>query len=230
MATATDLITRALRRARAIGRDQVVAAEDSADGLTSLNALLDVWWNERLAVFYVLREQLTLTAGQASRTIGSGGNFNTTRPVKVLDSYTRRNNVDTPLRVVDQTEYDAIPDKTVQGIPRWMYYNPTPTIGTLYFYPVPDQADALFLNSYARLQSLAALNTSVTLPPGYDQLVVDGLAIQLAPEYGREAPPDVKRSFARTMRVLKRVNAPAPVMSMPGELLPRTGGYNINVE
>lgn len=232
MTTATDIITRALRRARAIGRDQVASAEDSADGLVALNALLDLWWNERLAVFHILRENFPLVVGAASRTIGTGGNFNTTRPVKIVDGCSvRRAGMDYPVRVLtDRTQYDAIELKTTAGMPFCLFYDADYPLGTIYFYYVPDQADTIYLNSLARLQALAALNTQVLLPPGYEELLVNGLAIDRAPEYGRQALPSVQRAFGRAMRVLKRVNGDTPVLSIDSNLLGQNALYDINTD
>lgn len=232
MATAQDLITRGLRRGRCIGRDQTPSAEDSADALTALNALLDVWWNDGLMVFQVQQENFALSVGNASRTIGTGGNFSTTRPLKIVDGcFVRSGGVDYPVRVLEnRQEYDAIPVKTKAGRPFVLYYEPAFPLGTIYFYYVPDVADSIYLNSWKRLASLAALNTSVQLPPGYDQLIVDGLAIQQAPEYGLEAPRDVKKSFADTKRVLEQVNTRIPILEVDPMLLGRGAGYDISTD
>jgi hypothetical protein len=232
MATANDLITRAYRRGRILGKDQVPSADEAADALAELNNLLDEWWNERLAVFHVLQENFPLVAGQASRTIGAGGNFATTRPLRLLDGcFVRRAGVDSPVAVLeDRASYDGIRLKSASGQPEFVFYDAAVPLGTLYFWPTPDQGDTLFLNSPARLQSVATLVTQLALPPGYDRLVVNGLAIALCPEHGLEAPASVKSAFSQTKRVLKRTNAPAPVMSFDASLLPRSAGYDINIE
>lgn len=230
MASANDLITRALRRARVLGMDQVPSAEVAADALAELNSMLDEWWVDSLAVFHVLQENFALVAGQASRTIGPAANFVTTRPLEILDGcFVRRSGKDFGLTVVrDRSLYDEIIDKSVSGIPDRVFYDATMPTGTLYFFPVPDQADQVYLNSPARLQGALALVTTIVLPPAYDGLVVNGLAVRLAPQYGLEAPPSVKAQFARTMRVIKRKNAPSLVMSMDTALLPVSrSNYNI---
>ena len=229
MATANDLITRAFRRARVIGKDQVPTADEAADALAELNSLLDVWWNERLAVFHILQESFALVAGQPTRTIGATGQFVTTRPLELVDGcFTRRDSIDQTLAVLkDRSLYDGISVKSLAGRPKYVFYDATMTNGILYFWPTPDAADTVFLNSPSRLQSVAALVTSISLPPGYDNLVVNGLAVAIAPEYGVECPASVSRSLARTMRALKRTNSPSPVMGFDNALLPRNGQYNI---
>jgi hypothetical protein len=229
VATANDLITAALRRGRCIGKDQVPTADEAADCLAELNRMLDEWWNDGLAVFQIKQENFPLVANQASRTIGVGGNFNTTRPLKLLDGcFVRRNGIDSWVTVLeDRTLYDGIGVKTATGLVKYVYYDPAMPTGTLYFYPVPDQADTIYLNSPARLQNVAALVTAISLPPGYDGLVLNGLAVREAPEYGLEAPASVVKVFGRAMRILKRTNTKRVVMQSDPALLPRTGYVDI---
>lgn len=230
MATANDLILAAYRRGRIIGIDQVMSAARAALGLAAMNRMLDVWWNDRLAVFRILQESFALVAGQVSRTIGATGNFVTTRPLNLADGcFVRRDGIDYELTVLkDRTLYDGIAAKSgASGIPRWVFYDQTVPNGTLYFYPVPDAADTVYLNSPSRLQSVAALVTPIVLPPGYEDFIVDGLAIKLASDNGLEATPSVKKSFATTQRSIKKTNAPTIVMSVDPALLPVRPVYNI---
>lgn len=229
MASAGDLITRALRRGRCIGRDQTPSAEDSADGLTALNALLDLWSNDSLLVYQQQQENFSLVAGTASYTIGTGATWSTTRPLKILPGcFVRRNGVDSPVEVLENRQaYDAIPVKTTQGMPSALFYDTGMSNGTVYLYPVPDAADTIYLNTMKRLSTLASLVTSVTLPPGYDELVVTGLAINRCPEYGLSAPGDVKLGFSNAARLIRRMNARIPVMSVDPAILPMRGGYDI---
>lgn len=230
MPTANDIITRAFRRARVIGKDQVPTADEAADALAELNDQLDNGWNERLLTYRVLQENFALVAGQASRTIGTGGNFNTTRPLQLLDGcFVRRNGIDYGLTVLkDRVLYDNIVAKTgASGIPEYVFYDAAEPLGTLYFWPVPDQADQVYLNSPARLQGTLALVTQLVLPPGYNTLVLNGLAIAIAPEYGVEVPDSVKKAFGRIVRALKRTNSVEPVMGFDQSLLPQRGRFNI---
>ena len=224
MTTANDLITRSFRRARILGKDEQPAPDEAADALAELNDLLDLWWNDKLAVFHTLQENFVLTAGSGSYTIGAGGNFNTTWPVKIEDGcFVRRSGVDYPVTVLtDRALYDRLSLKTtVQGIPEFLFYDRAYPLGTIKFFPVPSQADTIFLNSSARLQSLAALVTAISLPPGYNSLIVNGLAIALCPDYGMEAPASVVRAFGFAKRTLALVNYQLPVLGFDSALLPR---------
>jgi hypothetical protein len=230
--TANDLIERAYRRGRVVGIDQVITASESSEALEELNDLLDEWWNERLAVYQITQEQFSLVSGQASRTIGPSGNFNTNRPVRIAEgSFVRRSGVDYELAILEDREsYDGISVKTTAGLARYVFYDPGVSLGTLYFYPVPDAADSLFLNSWKRLQTLAALTTDIALPPGYNRLIVNGLAISLCHENGLEAPAGVHRAFDKTKAALKRLNAPAAIMEIDRAMLGVGRRHDITVD
>jgi len=144
MATVRTLILRAFRRSRSIGVDQTPSADEENEALDTLNQLLDSWWTERLAVYQILQENFSLGSGVTSRTMGSSGNFNTTRPIKITGAFIRDSTTDYPLRVAeDRSEYDNITDKTVTGFPSLLFVDTAYPLLTLYFWPVPDQAYAL---------------------------------------------------------------------------------------
>jgi len=224
MASASDLITRAFRKGRILGKDQTPAPDEAADALTDLNDLLDEWWNDKLAVFHVLSEQFALVAGQQSYTMGSGGNFNTTRPVKIVPGcrFIVSNNVERQLTVLTERKaWDEIPYKAASAPPQVLFPDMTYPLATLYFYPTPDQAYTVYIDSWARLQNLSALATVIALPPGYNRLLVYGLAIALCPEYGLEPPAHIVRAYNHTKNTLALVNYEVPVLSMPGAVQSR---------
>lgn len=221
MASAQDLIQRAFRRGRIIGKDEVLSADDAADALLDLNDLLDEWWLDKLLVFRINSEAFNLVAGTQSYTMGPGGVFNTVRPVKVVPGtrYTIATGIERQLVVLtSRKQWDEIPAKTVQGPPQLVFADMNmPTI-TLYFYPTPDQAYPVAIDSWGRLQNLAALNTAVSLPPGYARLIVNGLAIEKCGEYGLEPPARIVRAFAQTKNLLSIVNYEMPVLGLPSAL------------
>jgi hypothetical protein len=228
--TANDLITRAFRRGRVIGKDETPAADEAADALAELNDMLDTWWIDKLAVFRILSEQFTLVVGQQTYTIGTGGNFNTTRPVKIVPGcYYTLNGIDRQLTVLtDRKSWDEIPYKSLSAPPQALFYDEAYPTGNVLFYPTPDVAYTVHINSWSRLQNIAGLTTAIALPPGYNSLIVNGLAIAICPEYGLEAPASVVRAFNRTYRLLSLVNYELPVLGYPGSVLPRqAGGANI---
>lgn len=83
MSTVSDIIKGALRLIGVIGSSDVPTAGESADTLSALRAMMSSWSTEGLAVNKYTREVFALVGGQASYTMGPGGDFDTTRPVSV---------------------------------------------------------------------------------------------------------------------------------------------------
>lgn len=216
MTTAIGLITRAMRLAGSIGVGETPDDDEAADGLTALNSMMDSFSIERLMVYYIVEETLTLVAGTASYTMGSGGDLNTTRPTRIEDScFIRYNNIDTPLQLLNFEGYAAIVDKTTQSnIPAYLFPDMRNPLVYLYFWPVPSSTGAVpHIFSWKQLQQFSALTTALALPPGHEEMIAFNLAVRWAgPEFGQKVPDEVKALAAMSKANLKRINAPAPIM------------------
>lgn len=209
MATAQTLINRALRLCGVIGSGETPTSDDTADCLIALNAMLDSWRNERLMVYAISENTLTMTVGDSSYTIGSGGDLNTTRPVKIEHAFMRVSDIDYPVAVVDKRRFDAIQDKTVTSdLIDMIYYNPSMSTGTLKVWPVPSVANVLHLGLWEPITAFSAASDTVTLPPGYERALAYNLAIEIAPEYGRKASQEVVEIARMSKGDIKRVNSP----------------------
>lgn len=231
MATALDLIKKSMRLIGALGQSEPPTADEASDALATCNTMLESWSIERLFVYQILQENFTWASGQSSRTIGTGGNFNTTRPNKINDGFVRISNRDYPYQVVSKNVYDAVPDKTVQSdYPQIVYYQQLAPLGTLFIYPVPLSSLDFYLNSWKPLQSLSALTTELSMPAGYRRLVEYNLGIELHGEYPDLPLPDSVVLIARqSMAAVKRSNK-TPMVSQT-EIAHTVGGgvaFDIN--
>lgn len=228
MTTASDVINSALRSIGELAEGETPSAETSADCLDLLNEMLDSWSNERLMVPYLQSEELALVGGTASYTIGSGGTFNTTRPIEIDNSsFTRIDGVDYPLRVINAPQYSSFPVKATQNSwPEYVYYEASYPLGRLYFYPVPSAAATLHLFSWKQLSTLATLATAFAVAPGVIRAIRSNLAIEIASNFGLKVPDSVLKTASDSKRNIKRVNAPNDVLSMPENMIRRRGaGY-----
>jgi hypothetical protein len=229
MATALNMVTRAMRLARVIGKGEIPDNEEAQDGLTALNAMLDSWRLERLSVYQVVQGSHAWTASDSSMTFGTGGDV-TTRPVAVDSAFWQDGNK-YPLRLLTEREqYDSIVTPSNQStIPEYLFYEKAFPLGVVYLYPVPSEGGTLLLNTWQTLQEFAGLTTELALPPGYQRAIEYNLAEEIAPEFGVQVPVSVIRIASKAKTNLKRVNAPRDVLSFPTELLGRRR-YNINIE
>lgn len=211
MATAGAIIRRALRTIGAIAGGETPSATEQADALEALNAMLDSWRTESLSVYATRDETLTLT-GAASYTIGTGGDLNTTRPVKIESAYQRISDTDYPLFLASSSAWARLSAKSTTGTTaEWLYYEPTQPLGTIRLYPNPSSG-TLHIVTWVPLASYAATD-DVSLPPGYQDAITYNLAVRLSPEFGRTVTPEIAALARATKEVIQRVNFRVPIMS-----------------
>ena len=219
MTTALELIESSLRLATVLASGESATADEANDGLKSLNDILENWSVENLAVWQGDNEQYALTPGAASYTIGPGGVFDGTRPVRIGLSFTRVNGADFPIDQWSLDEYNAVAVKTVGGIPeKFVYLNEYP-LGQIILYPVPATASTLFLNTDRVLTVPVTLATILSFPPGYKKALRYTLATNLAPEYGVAVPPAVAAIATSSKGDIKRANKKRVVATYDATLM-----------
>ena len=213
MTTALSIIESALRNLGAIASGETLTANEANDALAVLNRMLDAWRNESLMAWTINDVSGPVAASTASVTVGAGGNLDVPRPVDIDNARIRLNGVDYRLEVIDQSQWASIRVKTLNSnIPRYVYDNGNYPLRTLTFWPIPTQDLTLILGLKEPLSSLDSLATVLAMPPGYEECLVYGLAIRLAPEYGLAIPPSLPALYKAARQDLKRVNHQVPRM------------------
>lgn len=84
MSTVRDLITDALILLGVASAEETLSAADLQLGMRSLNRMIESWATERLILFHPVREVFELAAGKADYTMGTGGDFDTVRPMDIM--------------------------------------------------------------------------------------------------------------------------------------------------
>lgn len=184
------------------------------NGLEALNDMLSSWATERLLVYSITQRNVTLTAGTASYTIGSGGTFNLTRPQRVEGCFIRDAGQDYKVRLIDRGQYMGFVDKTVQGLPEYLYYETSYALGKLYFYPAPDKNYSTYLDAWEPLAEFATVDTDYAFPLEYKLALKSNLAILLADEYGKTLSPGLINVARESKGTIKRLNA-RPIRTAP---------------
>lgn len=186
---------------------------ETADCLIALNGLLEAFRLDKLLVYSVDDQSLAMVAGTSSYTIGSGGTLDTTRPVKLDNAYMRNGTTDYPVTILTSAQWDAIEDKTTTGsIVEYAYYDADYPLGTLKVWPVPTSTDSLYLSFWTPLTALTSADVSVSLPPAYERMLAFSLAIEIAPEFGTAASPDII-GIAKSTRAAIRVINMKPIIA-----------------
>lgn len=210
MATVRDLLKGSLRLIGAISPGETPSAQEQVDALSALNDMLDSWSIEKLMIYGIVREELSLVAGTQSYTIGAGGTFNTTRPIHIeratIENQSANPTVETELDILTTEEWAAITVKDLTAdVPRKLYVEKGASLDTLYFWPKPSAANKFVPYSKKALTTLAVGDT-VTFPPGYAEAIRYNLAVKLAPEYGKELSPLILQGAIDGKALIKKMN------------------------
>lgn len=189
MTTALQLITGAARLIGVIRKSEAMTADEAADGLVALNDMLASWSNNGLLCVSRVWEYFTVTSA-TSYTIGSGQSLNTTRPLSIKSAFFRSGDIDYPLELISDEQYESITLKTLStDYPQYLSYDNAYPYGTIRLYP--QGSGQLHLLSEKPISNIASLSSTVDLPAGWNRAIRYNLAIDIAPEYGETPSPAV---------------------------------------
>lgn len=218
MATARTICNDAVKLIGAYERGRSLSDTDGAEGLRRLNQMIEGLNNKYLAAYQRIQRTQALTEGTASYTIGSGGDINTTRPLRIESAFTRdSDNNDRMLDIISNDEWTKISRKgQYNSFPRKMYYRPAYPLATINLEPAPSASLTLYLECTAQIATYAGLSTSTSLPPGYERMLTYNLAVEWAPYYEREAPETVKRIATESLAdIMDTNNNEIPILETP---------------
>jgi hypothetical protein len=229
--TARELIETAARAINVLETQAALTANELTDALDILQDMLSSWSIEGLLQNALSRETFTLVVGQASYTIGTGGDFDTDRPVDIKNQFISDGATDWGLAHVSIREYNDIRTKTNTGRPTYMAYNPENPLGVILLYFVPDIAYILHLDIKKELTSPGTVFANMVFPPGYNSAIWKNLAIELnAAGFGGIVTPFLAQGAKESKKLIKRLNI-KPVEEVRFDNL-LVGGYrggrNIN--
>lgn len=191
MTEARGIIKAAMRKAGILTKTQDPSADEAMDGLQALNNMISSWSNDSMVIYSRTLQPFTLTANQRDYTIGTGGDFNTERPIKVIAAYVNVGGLDYPLVLIDDESYADIVFKNIGSIPEFLNFTNGYPLATIRLWPFPAADYTLSLLTEKQLTSLASLDTVINLPPGWERALIYNLAIEIASEYGQELPDTV---------------------------------------
>lgn len=159
--------------------------DQRTDALAMLNSMISSWYAENLTVPYSTVESFTLTVGKGVYTFGTGGDFNSAVPIRLIDAYIRDSaNIDYQLDLsMNKWEYNSITDKTQTGRPTRLYYDPQYPLGKIYFDLLAVDAETIYIVSEKHLASFAAIEDEITsLPAFYEEAIIYNLAVRIHAE------------------------------------------------
>jgi hypothetical protein len=218
-----------MRLIGALSTGETPSAEEQADALEVLNEMLDSWSLENLVIPSRTREEFDLVGAQQTYTMGSGGNFNTSRPARIeaagiLDLASPANEI--PIDLINMRQWSEITVKgTSSTYPTKLYVENTSPLERLNFWPIPSAAYKVAIYSAKPLTAVASANTTLSLPPGYLKALRYNLAIELAPEFGKSVSAEIIKSAEESKENIKRLNI-KPVLMSADEAVLQHSSFN----
>lgn len=147
------------------------------------------------------------------------GDIKMGRPLRFRDGFTRANtsgvaNLDFAFQMISFDRYKEELLKNVQG--PWPYvaaYQPTFPYGTLYVYPAPGSNYVAHLFTDLIISDFTATTSAYNMPQGYSRALKKLLALELAPNYGKNPSPLLMSQAKEAKELIKAVND-TPVVTL----------------
>lgn len=238
--TARQLIYSALRYIGVLRPGQGASDEAYADGLDMLNSMLDQWAIERLMIYSITSSDQDITANQDGYTIGTGGDWDIDRPVRVDRASVVLNVGDypqeIPLEMLTYQQWQLVRVKTIPSTqPQMMYVDNGFPLMTAYLYPVPNGGQDVTIRLYLwnLLQSFENLDQDYQFPPGYDLALRFNLGEMLWPSFvvGSKSQANgmqlqmVQKMAAQAKRKVKVINNVTPLLRVDRSLRDSRSGW-----
>lgn len=183
-----DIITSAYEICRVIDPSEPLTDQQMRSAIKPLNQMIKRFMTYGLELFTLKRGTITLTQGTQSYTCGVGGTGLTERPLMITDAWYRETTSDdTPLEIISREEYWNLGDKTSEGIPNEIYYDPQDNLGVLYVFNTADANTAgktIELVYQRPFEDMVTATDDFDFPVEWEECIVYQLALKLAPRNG----------------------------------------------
>lgn len=229
--TVRDLINGSLRLLGVISEGESPSAQTQNDAFNALNDMIDSWSSKSLLIPNKVRETFALTSGQQTYTFGTGGNFNSTRPQLIENALIQVSGTnpvaEIPINIINQDQFASIVVKGTQSsLPLFLYNDNAYPLTSVNLWPVPSITTNLVLYSWKPLAEFTSLSQVMALAPGYNRAIRFNLAVDLAPEFGKSAPPEVLAIAEASVGDIKRMNTKPQYLTIDAELIGKDGRFN----
>lgn len=228
--TALSIITAAMQELGILAGGEAASLDDAAWVLQKLQRLIDTYNAVRTMVYANTFSSFALVSGLTPHTIGPTGTFVVNqRPVEIPSIglqlvNTNPTTVEIPLAPRDKEWWANQRVKNLTSpIPTDFYYEPDWPNGSIFFWPVPDAVNNVLLQMRTVFSEMTAYNSSFSMPPGYWNLTVYELAIEIAPSFERQVGPDLEKRYQRALKAVGGNNIKSPRGDTADAGMPGTG-------
>lgn len=241
--TVGDIIRGAMRKVGILAAGEPLPPEDGADAIGTFERMVDAWTNETLLIPTVNVVTKLLFAGQGEYTIGIFPepvpnplpltHIETARPERILASFIRdRFGTDYILEIIEVETYSRISRKVNTSRPSRFYLRKGWPLNTILFEALPFADETLHLEVVQPLSEIlktAEPTDVIDLPPGYKRALEYNLALDLAPEWGKDPSSVVVVTAVEAKKWLKRQNYRSLVLGMDRAVATQRKGIGIYI-
>lgn len=219
--TAQSVLTAAMQEIGVLSPGEMPSNGDSAWVLQKLQRLLDRYNSRSAMIYSVDFAEFTLPVNVQPVTIGPGDetDFNVNqRPVKINSAMLILNGgvdspsqVEVPMFIRDKDWWATQTIKSLTStLPTDLYYSPDWPVGNIYFWPIPVAVNNVRLEMWSVLGQMTNYNQFFTMPPGYWDLVIFELAVDISPSFERPVSPDLRLNFMKAQKAVEGNNIYSP--------------------
>lgn len=203
MTTTNDIISAAYKKIKI----KSPSAVNNEDALVMLNNMVSMW-GLALTIPCVTREVFDSIIDQRIYTIGTGGDFDTARPLTIINVLLRdSNNYDYPMKIIAAKEFNRISNKFLSGRPSSIYYIPEYPLGVIRFNKKFNVVYKIKFEFWKSLTEFPSLVTEINLPPEYKEAIVYNLAVRLAEDNSVELPMSILNIASTSLTLISRLHA-----------------------
>lgn len=226
--TVGGIIRSAMRKIGVLAAGEALPPDEGDDALVVLRQMIDAWTLEKLLIPTNSVVTKVLFDSISEYTIGiypspqpvplPDSHIETARPESILAAFIRDGHAtDYILEVIDVETFSRISRKTNQSRPSRFYFRNGWPMKTILFESLPYNDETLHLEVIQPLSELLpaiGLTEVINLPPGYEKALIYNLAIELAPEWGKEVSNVVGILATDGKKLIKRSNYQTVVLGM----------------
>jgi len=222
--TVRELIKKSAVLAGIIDPSETMSADESSDGLTSLNEMIDSWSNDGLLLYKYEQSSLAFTSGESSKAYSQTPEH-IQSAMLVLPNTSPA--VETEIGILSPKEWSELKTKALTGQIQKIFIQRTATGANILPWPVPDASMTVNLYRLTALSSFSTLDDAISVPAGYIRAIRYNLAIELSLEYGKEINPRVDKVAGESLGDLKRQNMKPLLLKSDAFAMSRGKSFNI---
>jgi hypothetical protein len=177
-----------MRKIGALAKGQTPDSEDLTNGMVAINSVISELQGQGLLIWKRNEVSVTLTSNR-TYTIGIGQTVNVAFPLRIETAWlvTTASGQRQELDILGRAEFSRLNALTT-GNPVSISYQPKTNLGILSVWPIPDSTvqsnNTILLSCRTPLEGFTSASETPDLPQEWQNALIYGTAVSLAPEYG----------------------------------------------